>query len=163
RRLRHGKSFRYVDCEGRALRDAGALDRIRRLAIPPAWTDVWIAPDPRAHLQATGRDARGRKQYRYHADWRRVRDRDKFSRFGGLAPALPALRRRGAEDLKRAGLPREKVLAVIVRLLETTLIRVGNAEYVRDNGSFGLTTLRDRHVDLADGRLKFEFRGKSGK
>jgi DNA topoisomerase-1 len=139
------------------------VDRIRRLAIPPAWTDVWICPDPRGHLQATGRDAKGRKQYRYHPDWRATRDETKFDRMQAFARALPILRRRTRADLARPGLPREKVLATIVQLLERSLIRVGNEEYVRQNRSFGLTTLRNRHVKVRGGTLQFHFRGKSGK
>ena len=138
-------------------------ERIRALAIPPAWTDVWICPDPRGHLQATGRDARGRKQYRYHPEWNVVRGADKFERVVSFGAALPKLRRRVREDLARAGLPREKVLAVVVALLAGTLERVGNDEYARDNHSFGLTTLRDRHVAfLGGGRSRFRFQGKSG-
>jgi DNA topoisomerase I len=136
--------------------------RIRALVIPPAWTDVWICPDPRGHLQATGRDARGRKQYRYHARWREVRDEDKYGRLPAFGRALPAIRRRVTRDLNRSGLPRQKVLAAIVKLLETTVIRVGNDEYARQNRSFGLTTMRDGHVRVAGSRVKFLFRGKSG-
>jgi len=136
--------------------------RIRALAIPPAWTDVWISPDPRGHLQATGRDARGRKQYRYHARWRAVRDEDKYGRLAEFGRALPAIRRRIGRDLGRAGLPREKVLAAVVKLLETTFIRVGNAEYARDNHSYGLTTMRDAHVRVSGSTVRFIFRGKSG-
>jgi DNA topoisomerase-1 len=138
------------------------LRRIRRLAIPPAWTDVWIGPDARGHLQATGRDDRGRKQHRYHPRWREVRDETKYHRLIAFARALPRLRRRVARHLARLGLSREKVLAAIVRLLETTLIRVGNEEYARQNHSFGLTTLRDRHADIQGSHLSFRFRGKGG-
>jgi DNA topoisomerase-1 len=145
------------------VRDPRTLARIRALAIPPAWTDVWICPAPNGHLQATGRDARGRKQYRYHTDWRRVRDETKYGRLTAFARALPRLRRRVQSDLNRAGLPREKVLGAIVRLLETTFIRVGNEEYARDNGSYGLTTMRDRHVHIDGARVELRFRGKSGK
>jgi DNA topoisomerase-1 len=161
RRLGHGKRFRYVDARGRILK-TDSLNRIRSLAIPPAWRDVWICPDPRGHLQATGRDARGRKQYRYHARWREVRDGAKFGRMVDFARALPVIRRRTESDLRRSGLPREKVLAAVVRLLEKTFIRVGNDEYARDNHSFGLTTMRDGHVKLSGSRVRFIFRGKSG-
>ena len=163
RRRKRGKGFGYVDPKGNAVRDARTLERIRKLAIPPAWTDVWICPTANGHLQATGRDARGRKQYRYHADWRNVRDETKFGRMIAFGEALPEIRERVEADLSLRGLPREKVVATVVRLLETTLIRIGNREYARQNGSFGLTTLRDGHVDIDGSRLKFEFRGKSGK
>jgi DNA topoisomerase-1 len=162
RRARRGKAFRYVDPDGQLVRDAAELARIRSLVIPPAWTDVWICGDPRGHLQATGRDARGRKQYRYHPKWREVRDETKYHRVIGFAHALPAIRRKTSEHLRRQGLPREKVLATVVRLLEKTLIRVGNDEYARANRSYGLTTLRDGHVDVKGPRLRFSFRGKSG-
>ena len=138
------------------------MQRIKSLVIPPAWTDVWISPDPRGHLQATGRDARGRKQYRYHPRWREVRDETKYYRLIGFAQALPAVRRRTAADLRKSGLPKEKVLATVVQLLEKTLIRVGNDEYAKQNRSFGLTTLRDGHVDVTGGKVTFAFRGKSG-
>jgi len=130
--------------------------------IPPAWTDVWICPDPRGHIQATGRDARGRKQYRYHPRWREVRDEDKYGRLADFGRALPAIRRRIDRDLRRRGLPREKVLAAVVKLLETTFIRVGNDEYARQNRSYGLTTMRDAHVRVAGSKVRFLFRGKSG-
>nr|WP_183961182.1 DNA topoisomerase IB [Chiayiivirga flava] len=163
RRRRAGKGFAYLDTHGRAVRDAETLARIRKLAIPPAYVDVWISTHPRAHLQATGRDARGRKQYRYHPQWRRVRDRDKYATMAGFAAALPALRRRLARDLKLPGLPREKVLAAAVSVMADTSIRVGNSEYARSNGSFGLTTLRSRHVGILRGnRVKLRFRGKGG-
>jgi DNA topoisomerase-1 len=162
RRLRAGKSFRYVGPNGKRVRDAATLGRIRSLVIPPAWTDVWICPRPDGHLQATGRDARGRKQHRYHPRWREIRDETKYHRMVAFARALPRLRRRMEKHLRLPGLPREKVLATIVRLLETTLIRVGNEEYVRDNHSFGLTTLRDGHVDVHGSHVSFQFRGKSG-
>ena len=162
RRIRSGKGFRYVSPEGRVLRGREALERIRRLVIPPAWTDVWICSDERGHLQATGRDARGRKQYRYHPKWREVRDETKYHRLIGFARALPAIRRRTSADLRRQGLSREKVLATVVCLLEKTLIRVGNDEYARDNESYGLTTLRDGHVEISGARIRFAFRGKSG-
>jgi DNA topoisomerase-1 len=144
------------------LRDAAELRRIKSLVIPPAWTDVWISPDPRGHLQATGRDARGRKQYRYHPRWREVRDETKYDRLIGFATKLPAIRKRTSMHLRHPGLTREKVLAAVVQLLEKTLIRVGNEEYAKENQSFGLTTLRDGHVDVSGGRVRFSFRGKSG-
>ena len=163
RRQRAGAGFRYVDPRGRIVRDAEVLLRIRSLAIPPAWTDVWICADERGHLQACGRDARGRKQYRYHPHWREVRDETKYDRMIAFAEALRTLRRRTRRDLACTGLPREKVLAAVVQLLEKTLIRVGNEEYARANGSFGLTTLHNRHVDVRGARLDFRFRGKSGR
>ena len=163
RRQKRGKGFTYVDPQGRTVKDEKTLERIRKLVIPPAWTDVWICPRPNGHLQATGRDARGRKQYRYHADWREVRDETKFGRMIAFGEALPKIRERIDRDMSLRGLGREKVLATVVRLLETTLIRVGNKEYVKQNNSFGLTTLRDQHVDVDGSTLRFEFRGKSGK
>jgi len=163
RRRKRGKGFTYVDPQGRTVKDEKTLERIRKLAIPPAWTDVWICSRPNGHLQATGRDARGRKQYRYHADWREVRDETKFGRMIAFGEALPKIRERIDQDLSQRGLGREKVLATVVKLLETTLIRVGNKEYARQNNSFGLTTLRDQHVDVDGSTLRFEFRGKSGK
>jgi len=163
RRRRAGKAFIYLTPRGRLLRDARELKRIRRLVIPPAWTDVWICPSARGHIQATGRDARGRKQYRYHPRWRELRDGTKFSRMVGFARALPRVRARVARDLVLPDLPRAKVVATVVRLLERTCIRVGNEEYVRQNASFGLTTLRDRHVRIDRSTLHFRFRGKSGK
>jgi DNA topoisomerase-1 len=163
RRRRAGKRFSYLDAHGHILRDADTQQRIRALAIPPAWTEVWICPSSNGHIQAVGRDARGRKQYRYHARWRQVRDETKYNRMLSFAIALPRIRRRVAEDLQSPGLPRDKVLATVVRLLETTLIRVGNEEYARDNGSFGLTTMRNRHVDVSGATLRFQFRGKGGK
>lgn len=162
RRLKRGKSFSYVAPDGSAIRDEADLARIRRLAIPPAWTDVWIAPSPNGHLQATGRDARGRKQYRYHAEWHAVRDDTKYSRMMAFGQTLPHIRRRSHQDLTLPGLPRNKVLATVVRLLETTLIRVGNDEYAKQNQSFGLTTLLDEHAKIRGGKVTFEFRGKSG-
>jgi len=155
-------TFAIVDAHGRKVHDAATLERIRKLAIPPAWTDVWICPEPNGHLQATGRDARGRKQYRYHPRWRDERDSTKYARLAEFGRALPALRRRLAADLRLPGLPRRKVLALVVRLLETTFIRVGNEEYARENGSFGLTTMQDRHVDVHASDVTFHFRGKSG-
>jgi DNA topoisomerase I len=162
-RRRAGRAFSYRDPQGRVITARQELARIRALAIPPAWTAVWICPFPNGHLQATGRDARGRKQYRYHQEWRVVRDSHKFDRTLIFARALPQIRARVEADLRRPGLPREKVLATILRLLETTLIRVGNAEYARDNKSYGLTTFRDRHVEFNGAEVAFEFRGKSGK
>jgi len=163
RRRKTRTGFRYVDARGKPVRDDGDVRRIRRLAIPPAWTDVWISPSASGHLQATGRDARGRKQYRYHALWREVRDQAKYEHVLDFGAALPALRRKVDEDLKASGLTRDKVLATVVRLLELTLIRVGNEEYSRTNKSFGLTTLRKRHIHVDGSKLRFEFRGKSGK
>ena len=163
RRLRSGRGFRYVGPDGKALTNADEIRRIRALAIPPAWTNVWICPTSRGHLQATGYDARGRKQYRYHRDWRSTRDRTKYDRMISFGEALPGTRRRVREDLARAGLPREKVLAAIVRLTDLTYIRVGNARYAKENRSFGLTTIRDHHVDVNGATLSFEFRGKGGK
>jgi DNA topoisomerase I len=162
-RRRAGRGFSYMAADGTRLDDPEAIARIRALAIPPAWTDVWISPHPRGHLQATGRDARGRKQYRYHTQWRAVRDETKYSRLTSFARALPQIRAQVKKDLSLTGLPRDNVLATVIRLLEMTLIRVGNKEYARDNESFGLTTMRDRHVDVRGSRLEFEFRGKGGK
>ncbi len=144
------------------MRDPEVLGRIKALAIPPAWQDVWICPTPHGHIQATGRDRKGRKQYRYHARWREVRDDTKYNRMIAFAKVLPRIRVRTAQDLALPGLPRQKILATVVRLLETTLIRVGNEEYARHNDSFGLTTMQDRHVAINGSTLKFEFRGKSG-
>jgi DNA topoisomerase I len=158
-----GDDFDYFDTEGKRIRDETRLLRIRRLAIPPAYKNVWICPSPNGHIQATGRDARGRKQYRYHERWREVRDENKYERMIVFAKALPKIRRRVNRDLKRRGLPREKVLATVVQLLERTFIRVGNEEYAKENKSFGLTTMRNRHVDVTATKLKFSFRGKSGK
>jgi DNA topoisomerase-1 len=162
RRVRAGKGFRYLDPDGKPVRNPDELRRIRSLAIPPAWTDVWICPHPNGHLQATGRDARGRKQYRYHPRWRATRDETKYDRMIAFAAALPAIRAHLEQDLARPGLPRTKVLAAVVRLLETTHIRVGNEEYARANGSFGLTTLRARHAAVEGSKVRFSFRGKSG-
>ncbi len=163
RRRMAGKAARYFDSHGRVVRDPATLARIRALVIPPAWTDVWICTDPRGHLQATGRDARGRKQYRYHDAWRKQRDETKFERIQLFASVLPRIRSRTESALTRRGLPREKVLATVVQLLERSLIRVGNDEYARTNGSFGLTTMRDKHVAVTQKGLQFDFRGKSGK
>jgi DNA topoisomerase-1 len=162
-RVKTRSGYAYRDSSGAPLRDARTLDRIRALAIPPAYTDVWICQDPDGHIQATGRDRRGRKQYRYHLQWRAHCDENKYGRMTAFARALPRLRTRVEADIAPRGLPREKVLAAVVRLLELTLIRVGNDEYARHNRSFGLTTLRKRHVEVSGGRVKFEFRGKSGK
>jgi DNA topoisomerase I len=162
RREKRGQSFGYVGPDGKAIRDQKTLDHIRALVIPPAWNDVWICCNPNGHLQATGRDARGRKQYRYHPRWREVRDENKYAKLISFAHALPRIRRRVSHDLRRKGLPREKVLATIVKLLETTLIRVGNDEYAKTNRSFGLTTMRDRHVEVAGSRICLAFNGKSG-
>ena len=162
RRKRAGRGFSYTGPDGAPIRDDETLRRIRSLAIPPAWQDVWICPQPNGHLQATGRDARGRKQYRYHPRWRVTRDETKYERMVAFGRALPRIRERIEQDMAQPGLPREKVLATVIRLLETTLIRVGNAEYARSNRSFGLTTLRDRHVQVDGSTLRFEFRGKSG-
>jgi DNA topoisomerase-1 len=162
-RRRSGRGFSYRDADGATIRDRETIERIRKLAIPPAWTDVWICRWPNGHLQATGRDARGRKQYRYHARYRARRDTAKFGRLVAFAQALPAIRDQVDRDLARPGLPREKVLAAVVRLLELTLIRVGNDEYARLNRSFGITTLRDRHASVEGSRIRFRFRGKSGK
>jgi DNA topoisomerase-1 len=161
RKARNGFDYHLPD--GALVRDIDTLKRIRSLAIPPAWTDVWICPDPNGHLQATGRDARGRKQYRYHPRWRQVRDEAKYSKLLIFTRVLPQLRARVEEDLKRPGLQRERVLAAIVRLMELTFFRVGNGEYVKMNKSFGLTTLRDRHVAIEGSRIHISFRGKSGK
>jgi DNA topoisomerase-1 len=163
RRERHGDSFRYFDARGRPIADEAELQRIKSLGIPPAWTDVWICPQPNGHMQATGRDAKGRKQYRYHPRWREVRDETKYGRLLAFGRALPRIRARVEQDLRRPDLSREKVLATVVRLLETTLIRVGNPEYARANGSYGLTTMRDKHAVVEDAKVIFQFRGKSGK
>ncbi len=162
RRRRSGRGFSYLDTHGNRITDPRTLARIRSLAIPPAWTDVWICPSPNGHLQATGRDARGRKQHRYHPRFREAREESKFERMLAFADALPRIREATERDLARSGLPREKVLAAVVRLLELTLIRVGNEEYARLNRSFGLTTLRDRHARIEGTRIRFRFRGKSG-
>ena len=154
--------FEYVRPRGGVIRNPAELKRLAKLAIPPAWTDVWICADPLGHLQATGRDARGRKQYRYHPDWRVTRDETKYERMLAFAAALPKIRARTTADLACTGLPREKVLAAVVQLLEKSFIRVGNEEYARQNGSVGLTTMKDKHVNVRGSMVKFEFRGKSG-
>jgi len=162
-RQRRGKTCTFLAPDGKKARGLETLRRIRSLAIPPAWTDVWICPFENGHIQATGRDARGRKQYRYHARWCEVRDESKYERVLAFGKALPRIRRRVAADLRRRGMTREKVLATVVRLLETTLIRVGNDEYAQSNGSYGLTTLRNRHAKVRGEKITFEFKGKSGK
>ncbi len=162
-RERAGKAFRYRDSSGKLIRDEATLRRIRSLVIPPAWTEVWICPDSNGHLQATGRDDRKRKQFRYHSRWREIRDETKYARIIAFAQSLPKIRERVEKDLARPGLSREKVLAAVVRLLEVSLIRVGNDEYARANDSFGLTTMQDQHVDVNGSKLQFHFRGKSGK
>lgn len=161
-RCKRGRAFSYVGPDGRKITDEDVLARIRSLAIPPAYTAVWICTSERGHLQATGRDARARKQYRYHARWRSTRDKGKFERIVEFGEALPRLRRRLRKDLALPGLPREKVLALVVSLLEETMIRVGNDTYAKQNNSYGLTTLRSRHVEVRKGRISFHFRGKSG-
>jgi DNA topoisomerase-1 len=158
-----GDDFEYFDTDGKKIRDEKRLLRIKRIGIPPAYEDVWICPAPNGHIQATGRDARGRKQYRYHERWREVRDENKYERMVVFGKALPKIRRRVNRDLKRRGLPREKVLATVVQLLERTFIRIGNEEYAKENKSFGLTTLRNRHVEVKGAKVRFRFRGKSGK
>jgi DNA topoisomerase-1 len=162
-RRRAGRSFRIVDADGAPVRDTAVLDRVRALAIPPAWTDVWICPSAGGHLQATGRDARGRKQYRYHPKWRAFRDRVKFSKLTQFGAALPSVRRTVERDLGQSDLSRERVLATVVWLLERTLVRVGNEEYAQANNSYGLTTLRNRHAKPSRNGVRLVFRGKSGK
>jgi DNA topoisomerase I len=161
-RRRAGKGFSYTSPDGQIIHDAATLRRIKALAIPPAWKEVWICPSPNGHIQATGRDARGRKQYRYATRWRTYRDENKYGRMIAFAEALPRIRAQVQQDMAQPGLPRTKVLATVVRLLETTLIRVGNEEYAKANKSFGLTTMRDQHVQINGSTLHFEFRGKSG-
>jgi DNA topoisomerase-1 len=162
RRLRHGKHFRYADADGHPVRQPATLSRIRALAIPPAWTDVWIAADPVGHIQATGRDARKRKQYRYHVEWRRVRDEAKYGRLVAFCHALPKLRAAVDRDLSCPCLCKRKVVATIVALLERAQLRIGNDEYTRHNGSYGATTLRDRHAKISGNTLELSYRGKSG-
>jgi DNA topoisomerase-1 len=161
-RKRSGKAFRYIGADGHAIRDAETLARIKSLAIPPAWVDVWICPSPLGHIQATGRDERRRKQYRYHPRWREVRDGVKYDRMMSFGRTLPQIREQTGRDLALPGLPRRKVLATVVRLLEASLIRVGNDEYAKTNHSFGLTTMFDKHVALNGSKIQFQFRGKSG-
>src|SRR3954471_17881104 len=157
RRKSKGKHFEYFDTDEKPIRDEQRLLRIKRLAIPPAWTDVWICPSPNGHIQATGRDARRRKQYRYHERWREVRDENKYEKMVLFGQALSKIRKRLQEDLAHPGLPRNKVLATVVHLLERTFIRVGNEEYARDNKSFGLTTMQDRHVEIKGSKMQFRF------
>jgi len=162
-RKANGEVFKWFDAEGTLIRDEQRLLRINRLAIPPAWTEVWVSPSLNGHIQATGRDARRRKQYLYHERWREVRDENKYDRIISFGKALPKIRKRVSQDLKLQGLPREKVLATVVQLLERTFIRIGNEEYARENKSFGLTTMKDRHVEVKGSKLRFRFRGKSGR
>jgi DNA topoisomerase-1 len=162
RRERKGRSIVYIGPDDKTIRDPKTLSRIRALVIPPAWKDVWICGNSNGHLQVTGRDDRGRKQYRYHARWREVRDEDKYEKLISFAQSLPRIRRRVATHLRRRGLPREKVLAAVVKLLEISLVRVGNEEYATSNNSFGLTTMRDRHAEVTGSKVCFEFKGKSG-
>jgi DNA topoisomerase-1 len=163
KRLRSGKKWRYVEPDGSQIHDPEILKRIKSLGIPPAYRDVWICPNPSGHLQATARDARGRKQYRYHHRWREVRDSSKYDKVFEFGRALPKIRERTDADLALRGMPREKLLATLVRLLETTLIRVGNEEYVKQNQSYGLTTMQNEHVEVHGSEVEFHFRGKSGK
>lgn len=161
-RRKAGKGFCYLDRRGARITSRHQIERINSLAIPPAWTDVWICPDANGHLQATGRDAKGRKQYRYHPEWRAQQEQDKYQRMIDFGTALPSIRKQVAADYRLPGIPREKVVAAVVHLLESSLIRVGNDEYAKTNGSFGLTTLRDRHVSFESGEVRFSFSGKSG-
>jgi DNA topoisomerase-1 len=161
RRFRNG--FAFLDQSGKRLRASAVVERIRSLVIPPAWTEVWICPVAHGHLQATGRDARGRKQYIYHPDFRESREADKYHHMLKFAEVLPAIRAQIRRDIRRSGLPREKVIATVIRLLETTLIRIGNAEYAKTNRSYGITTLRNPHVKLQGSEIRFNFKGKSGK
>lgn len=162
-RVKRGKRFEYLGTNGKPVRQPHVLKRIAALVIPPAWSQVWVSPNPNGHLQATGRDARGRKQYRYHSNWRASRDATKFHRLLDFGAALQAIRDRTNADLRKPGLSREKVIATVVQLLELTLIRVGNEEYARTNKTYGLTTMKDKHVDVRGATLRFHFRGKSGK
>lgn len=162
RRLRRAKGFRYIDARGKTVRDPRTLSRIRALAVPPAWTGVWISPDPDGHIQATGRDVKGRKQYRYHAKWRKVRNEAKYHRLVAFCAALPKLRAAIEADLRTHGLSKRKVVATVVALMERAQLRVGNDEYTRQNGSYGATTLRDRHAKIHGDTLELAFRGKSG-
>lgn len=161
-RKKSGKSFAYFDKKGDRIRDEKTIQRINSLAIPPAYKDVWICPLENGHLQATGRDAKGRKQYRYHPLWRSIRDQNKFSRMLAFSQALPDIRRRLEQDLALPGLPKQKVLATVLKLMELTRIRVGNEEYAKTNNSYGLTTLQDDHVNVSGSKIQFQFRGKSG-
>ncbi len=162
-RKRAGRGFTYIDPQGERIRDKDTLERIKAIVIPPAWTNVWICAAANGHIQATGRDDKGRKQYRYHERWRDARDQTKFDRMIAFGEALPTIRECVQADLRKHGLPREKILAAVVQLLGTTFIRVGNEEYARTNDSFGLTTLHDEHVGISGATIHFEFRGKSGK
>ncbi len=162
RRRRAGKGFFYLDESDKVIRDKETIERIHSLVIPPAYLSVWVSPDPHAHIQAIGWDVRGRKQYRYHPEYRKVRDLVKFDRMQEFGKLLPKIRRAVNRDLKAEGLPKQKVLAAVVKLLDTTYIRIGNAEYAEDNGSYGLTTFRNKHVEILGEMLKFKFRGKSG-
>jgi DNA topoisomerase-1 len=162
RRISSGKGFAYIAPSGKRVTDSETIARIKSLAIPPAYRDVWICPDPSGHIQAVGRDARRRKQYRYHTRWREVRDANKYDKMIAFAKALPKIRARTRRDLKKRGLPREKVLATVIQLMEKTLIRVGNDEYARQNDSYGLTTLRDKHAKITAGKVDFQFKGKHG-
>lgn len=162
-RVRSGRGFRYLGADGRAIKDARQLARIRGLGIPPAWQQVWIAPSPNAHIQATGRDSKGRKQYRYHPRWRETRDETKYGRMVAFGEALPLIRARVRKDLGHVGLPRDRVLATIVALLDMTHIRIGNREYAEENETYGLTTLHNEHVEVSASRIHLQFRGKAGK
>jgi DNA topoisomerase I len=162
-RRRRGRGFSYLDPEGKVIRDPAVRRRIKALAIPPAWEDVWISPLSNGHIQATGRDEKGRKQYIYHPRWQEVRNEAKFQRMIAFGEALPLLRQQVDKDMRRHGLPREKVLGTVVQLLERSLIRIGNQSYARENSSYGLTTLRSRHVEVSSTQIRFEFQGKSGK
>lgn len=162
KRIRNGNGFAYIGADGKMIRAPDGLRRIKSLAIPPAWTNVWICPRSDGHLQATGRDAKGRKQHLYHQRWREVRDENKFERVVAFAQTLPVIRKKIGQDLQLKGIAREKILAAVVRLLETTFIRVGNEEYARKNNSFGLATMRNRHVRVSGSQITFKFRGKSG-
>lgn len=161
-RRKRGDKWAYISVDGNPIKDPREIERINQLGIPPAWSNVWICPDPDGHLQATGRDAKGRKQYRYHAKWRSLRDQTKFTRMIAFSEALPKIRARLEQDLSLPGLPRDKVLATVVQLMELTRIRVGNEEYAKTNQSFGLTTMRDGHVNIEGTKIRFKFRGKSG-
>ena len=161
-RIRNGKGFAFKSAKGKLVHDDATLERIRKLVIPPAWEDVWISPSPRGHIQAVGRDARGRKQYKYHADWRSTRDDTKYEHVIDFAKALPKIRRVTAQHLRKKGLPKEKVLAAVVQVMEKTLIRVGNDEYAKQNNSYGLTTLQNRHAQVKSKKVVFHFKGKSG-
>jgi DNA topoisomerase I len=163
RRKKAGTGFSYWSSAAKRISDRSVLARIRKLSVPPAWTDVWICPEEEGHIQATGRDARGRKQYRYHDDWRQVRDQDKYERLVDFAKLLPRMRKHIDADMGRRGVPRDKVLATVASLLDKSLVRIGNGEYAKDNGSYGLTTLRTRHLSVEGAELRFHFKGKSGK